>query len=177
MKLSSEFSRNFYQLEYSCCDIKLSSVWSMKRLPSSGCSWDVWPPNIFPDVYSPFPFSYLYNLVSDPWMIHNTPEHYWWLWILYLKVYSDLDGPDRLLQRVEELEAEAVLLRGPLNELAGVEQHRSNPLAVFVGFIDEQHAWFQHTPQLGPALQSATNLNHIQINVRYSKASTHPSDL
>lgn len=116
-----------------------------------------------PDVYSPFPFSYLYNLVSDPWMIYNTPEHYWWLWILYLKVYSDLDGPDRLLQRVEELEAEAVLLRGPLNELAGVEQHRSNPLAVFVGFIDEQHAWFQHTPQLGPALQSATNLNHIQI--------------
>ena len=48
MKLSSEFSWNFHQLEYSCCDMKLSSVWRMMRLPSSGCSWDVWHPNIFP---------------------------------------------------------------------------------------------------------------------------------
>lgn len=79
---------------------------------------------------------------------------------------SDLDGPDGLLQRVEELEAEAILLRGPLDELAGVEQHRSHPLAVFVGFVDEQHAWFQHTPQLGPALQSASDLDQIQMNVR-----------
>lgn len=74
-------------------------------------------------------------------------------------MYSDLDGPDGLLQWVEELEAEAVLLRGPLDELAGVEQHRSHPLAVFVGFIDEKDARFQHTPQFGPALQSATNLD------------------
>lgn len=71
---------------------------------------------------------------------------------------SDLDGPDGLLQRVEELEAEAVLLGGPLDELAGIEQHRSNPLAVFVGLVDEQHARLQHTPQLGPALQSAADL-------------------
>lgn len=74
-------------------------------------------------------------------------------------MYSDLDSPNGLFQRVEELEAEAVLLRGPLDELAGIEQHRSHPLAIFMGFIDEQDAWFQHTPQLGPALQSATDLD------------------
>lgn len=54
---------------------------------------------------------------------------------------SDLNGPDGLLQRVKELEAEAVLLGGPLNELAGIEQHRSHPLAVFVGLVDEQDTW------------------------------------
>lgn len=54
-----------------------------------------------------------------------------------LKVCSDLYGPDGLLQRVEELKAEAVLLGGPLDQLARIEQHRSHPLAVFVGFVDE----------------------------------------
>lgn len=73
-------------------------------------------------------------------------------------VCSDLDGPDGLLQRVEELEAEAVLLGRPLDQLTGVEQHRSHPLAVLVGFVDEQDTRLQHAPQLGPALQSATDL-------------------
>lgn len=59
---------------------------------------------------------------------------------------------------MKELEAKAVLLRGPLNQLAGVEQHCSHPLAIFVGFIDEQDPWFQHTPQLGPALESPADL-------------------
>lgn len=54
-----------------------------------------------------------------------------------LKVCTDLYGPDGLLQRVEELKAEAVLLGGPFDQLARVEQHRSHPLAVFVGFVDE----------------------------------------
>lgn len=72
-----------------------------------------------------------------------------------------LDSPDGLLQWVKELEAEAVLLWGPLNELAGIEQHCSHPLAIFVGFIDEQDPWFQHTPQLGPAFESPTDLCQI----------------
>lgn len=59
---------------------------------------------------------------------------------------------------MKELEAEAILLRGPLDELAGIEQHGSHPLAIFVGFIDEQDPWFQHTPQLGPALEGSTDL-------------------
>lgn len=88
---------------------------------------------------------------------------------------SDLDGPDGLLQRVEELEAEAVLLGGPLDELAGIEQHRSNPLAIFVGLVDEQHARLQHTPQLGPALQSATDLCHREK--RFAKARPRDSSL
>lgn len=71
---------------------------------------------------------------------------------------SDLDGPDGLLQRVEELEAEAVLLGRPLDELAGIEKHRPHPLAIFVGLVDEQDARLQHTPQLGPALQSSADL-------------------
>lgn len=65
---------------------------------------------------------------------------------------SDLDSPDGLLQWVEELEAEAVLLGGPLDELAGIEKHRPHPLAVLVGLVDEQHARLKHAPQLGPAL-------------------------
>ena len=79
---------------------------------------------------------------------------------------SDLDGPDGLLQRVEELEAEAVLLGGPLDQLAGVEQHRSHPLAVFVGFVNEQDAGLQHAPQLGPALQSAADLERKHTSGR-----------
>lgn len=87
-------------------------------------------------------------------------------------MYSDLDGPDRLFQRVEELEAEAVLLGGPLDQLTGVEQHRPHPLAIFVGLIDEQDARLQHTPQLGPALQSATDLEpkHKHVSDRYTEA-------
>lgn len=69
-----------------------------------------------------------------------------------------LDGPDGLLKRVEELEAETVLLGGSLDELAGVEQDSPDPLAVLIGLIDEQDSWLQHTPQLGPALQRASNL-------------------
>lgn len=64
----------------------------------------------------------------------ESPKH---LWPQRLKVYSDLYGPDGLLQRVEELKAEAVLLGGPFDQLARVEQDRSHPLAVFVGFVDE----------------------------------------
>lgn len=78
---------------------------------------------------------------------------------------------------MEELEAEAILLRGPLDELAGVEQHRSHPLAVLVGFVDEQHAWLQHTPQLGPALQSASDLDQIQTNVRAQLDPDDPMEL
>lgn len=88
---------------------------------------------------------------------------------------ADLDGPDGLLQRVEELEAEAVLLGRPLDQLAGVEKHRSHPLAIFVGFVDEQDAWFQDAPQLGPALQSSTDLqtpdtHYCQIRTKLKKS-------
>lgn len=63
---------------------------------------------------------------------------------------------------MEELEAEAILLRGSLDELTGVEQHGTDPLAVLIGLIDQQDAWLQHTPQLGPALQRATDLREIK---------------
>lgn len=59
---------------------------------------------------------------------------------------------------VEELEAEPVLLRRSLDELTSVEQHGTDPLAVLIGLIYQQDAWLQHTPQLGPALQRATDL-------------------
>lgn len=81
-----------------------------------------------------------------------------------------LDGPDGLLEGVEELEAEPVLLRGSLDELTGVEQHCTDPLAVLIGLIDQQDAWLQHTPQLSPALQRATDLRetkraHMRLEV------------
>ena len=38
-------------------------------------------------------------------------------------------GPDRLVHRVEQLEAEAVLLGGPLDQLAGAEDDGADPVA------------------------------------------------
>lgn len=75
-----------------------------------------------------------------------------------------LDGPDGLFKWVEELEAEAILLGGSLDELAGVEQDSPDPLAVLIGLIDEQDSWLQHTPQLGPALQCASDLKEKKRN-------------
>lgn len=69
-----------------------------------------------------------------------------------------LHGPHGLVQRVEELEAEAVLLGGPLDELTAVQQDGAHPLAHRGGLVDEQHPWLQHTPQFGPALQSPPDL-------------------
>lgn len=71
---------------------------------------------------------------ATPHYSYESPKR---LWPQCLKVCSDLYGPDGLLQRVEELKAEAVLLGGPFDQLARVEQNRSHPLAVFVGFVDE----------------------------------------
>lgn len=87
---------------------------------------------------------------------------------------SDLHGPDGLLQWVEELKAEAVLLGGPLDQLAGVQQHRPHPLTVFVGFIDEKDTGFQHAPQLGPRLQSAPDL---QTELKCFTKELHPKTM
>ena len=69
-----------------------------------------------------------------------------------------LHGPDGLVQWVEELEAEAVLLGGPLNELAAVQQDRAHPLAHLGRLVDEQHPRLQHAPQFGPTLQGPADL-------------------
>ena len=69
-----------------------------------------------------------------------------------------LHSPDGLVQRVEELEAEAVLLGGPLDELAAVQQDRAHPLAHLGCLVDEQHSRLQHAPQFGPALQGPSDL-------------------
>lgn len=75
---------------------------------------------------------------------------------------------------MEELEAEAVLLGGPLDELAGVEQHRAHPLAILVSLVDQQHPRLQHTPQLGPALQGATDLSQGRdTQYRFTSYNTH----
>ena len=69
-----------------------------------------------------------------------------------------LHSPHRLVQRVEEFEAEAILLGGTLNELAAVQQHRAHPLAHLGRLVNEQHARLQHTPQLRPTLQGPSDL-------------------
>lgn len=73
---------------------------------------------------------------------------------------------------MKEFEAEAILLGGPLDELAGIEQHCSHPLPVFVSFVDKQDAWLQHTPQLGPAFQSATDLQTVAEKSQVLKNAT-----
>ena len=65
---------------------------------------------------------------------------------------ADLNSPEGLVQRVVELEAEAVLLGGPLNQLARVEQEGAHRVVRFRGLIDQQDPRLQGTPQLGPAL-------------------------
>lgn len=49
---------------------------------------------------------------------------------------SDLYSPDGFLQRVEELEAEAILLRGSLNKLARIEKNGAHPVICFRSLID-----------------------------------------
>jgi len=63
-----------------------------------------------------------------------------------------LDGPDGLVQRVVELEAEAVLLGGPLDQLAGVEEDGAHPVVRLGGLVDQENPRLQDAPQLGPAL-------------------------
>lgn len=71
---------------------------------------------------------------------------------------AHLHSPHRLVQWVEEFEAEAVLLGGALDKLAAVQQHRAHPLAHLGCLVDEQHPRLQHTPQLRPALQGPPDL-------------------
>ena len=49
---------------------------------------------------------------------------------------SDLDSPDGFVKWVVELEAEAVLLRRSLNQLACTEQDGAHPVVRFGGLID-----------------------------------------
>lgn len=65
---------------------------------------------------------------------------------------SDLDSPDGFVQRVVELEAEAVFLGGSLNQLACTEQDGAHPVVRFGGLIDQKNSRLQGTPQLGPTL-------------------------
>lgn len=64
----------------------------------------------------------------------------------------DLDSPDGFVQWVIELEAEAVLLGGSLNQLACTEQDGAHPVVRFGGLIDQKNSRLQGTPQLGPTL-------------------------
>jgi len=59
---------------------------------------------------------------------------------------------------MKELETKAIFFRRPLNEFTSVQEHRSYPLAIFRGFVNKQHSWFQYTPQFSPAFQGTTNL-------------------
>ena len=68
------------------------------------------------------------------------------------KKVSDLDGPDGFLQWVVELEAEAILLGGSLNQLACSEQNGAHPVICFGSLIDQKYSGLQGTPQLGPTL-------------------------
>lgn len=59
---------------------------------------------------------------------------------------------------MEELEAEAVLLGGSLDELTAVQQDRAHPLAHLGRLVNEQHSRLQHAPQFGPALKGPSDL-------------------
>lgn len=55
---------------------------------------------------------------------------------------SDLDRPNGLVQWMVKLEAEAILLRGPLDDLAGTQQDSANPVVSFGGLIDQKNTRF-----------------------------------
>lgn len=69
-------------------------------------------------------------------------------------------GPYRLVHRVEQLEAEAILLAGPLDNLAGRQQHRTDPVTALGlrTLVDKQQTRLQHAPQLRPRLERAPDL-------------------
>lgn len=71
---------------------------------------------------------------------------------------SDLHSPDGFVKRVVELEAEAILLGGSLDQLACAEQDCAHPVVCFGGLIDQKNPGLKGTPQLGPTLQRATDL-------------------
>lgn len=59
---------------------------------------------------------------------------------------------------MKKFKTEAILFGGSLDELTRMEQDCPNPLSDLWRLINQQHSRFQNTPQLGPALQSPTNL-------------------
>lgn len=83
----------------------------------------------------------------------------------WMQLLTYLHCPNRLLQRMEEFETKAILFWWTLNDFTGIQKDGSYPLTVFLGFIDQKHSRFQHTPQLGPALEGTTNLGMITENM------------
>lgn len=73
---------------------------------------------------------------------------------------------------MKKFETKAIFFRRPLNEFTSVQEHCSYPLAIFGSFVNEQHSWFQYTPQFGPAFQGTTNLEDKQLLLYLSEANT-----
>lgn len=71
-----------------------------------------------------------------------------------------LHSPYGLIQRMKKFETEAIFFGRSLNQLARMKQYSAHPLPSLWCFVDQQHSRFQHTPQLGPAFQSPTNLKN-----------------
>lgn len=69
-----------------------------------------------------------------------------------------LYSPDGLIQRMKKFKTETILFGGSLDQLTRMEQDCPNPLSDLWRLINQQHSWFQNTPQFGPTLQSPTNL-------------------
>lgn len=69
---------------------------------------------------------------------------------------------------MKELEAEAVLLAGPLYDLAGREHDCAHPVAALglLAFVNEQQARLQNAPQLCPGLESTSNLQKCNVYVK-----------
>jgi len=59
---------------------------------------------------------------------------------------------------MKKFKTEAILFGGSLDQLTRMEQDCPNPLSNLWCLIYQQHSWLQNTPQLGPTLQSPTNL-------------------
>lgn len=73
---------------------------------------------------------------------------------------------------MKKFETKAIFFRRPLNEFTSVQEHCSYPLAIFGGFVNKQHSWFQYTPQFGPAFQGTTNLEDKQLQLYLGEANT-----
>jgi len=85
---------------------------------------------------------------------------------------------------MEQFKAKSIFLGGSLDHIAVIQQHSSNPVTTLqrenkqsiredagklrglnyfrLGrLVEEQQTWFEHTPQLGPTLEGASDLEPI----------------
>lgn len=78
-------------------------------------------------------------------------------------LFGSARRPNRLIHRMEKLEAKSVFLARPLNDLTRSQKHSSNPMRAFHfrRFVQQQKTRLENAPKLRPWLERAANLEPV----------------